>query len=339
MTNSSNFDSLLSQMKEAVSTANDSRRLLNEPAPTVRSPLPGAGDNQSALIQELMSGVEQRYGIRPGTLVERKLGRILQDMPIATLRDWVRSLNNCSAEHSDWQSLVENLTVHETYFCRDAELLAMVQNDILPTLIAQRARTQQLRVWSAACSSGEEAYDLAYLCLQGLVKAGKARQTLDQSIVAAPGWMVWVLGTDVSNQALRTAREAIYGDLGMGSFRNLPAAWKAMFETVQLPPDNALAGVQYLKVRNWIGELVRFERFNLINSRPPVQGVDLVFCRNVLIYFEDEVKQAVQRMLAKAIAPGGVLIMGASVQLFAREYFEQRNGPGGPWYLRNEVPA
>ncbi|MEY3572587.1 MAG: Chemotaxis protein methyltransferase Cher2, partial [Pseudomonadota bacterium] len=74
-------------------------------------------------------------------------------------------------------------------------------------------------------------------------------------------------------------------------------------------------------------------------SRPPVQGMDLVFCRNVLIYFEDPVKQAVQRMLAKSLSPGGVLVMGASVQMLVPEYFTQKNGTGGPWYVRNEVLA
>ncbi|NBV89505.1 MAG: hypothetical protein EBR88_08360, partial [Betaproteobacteria bacterium] len=239
----------------------------------------------------------------------------------------------------DWQSLVESLTVHETYFCRDPELMNMVSRDIIPDIIERRQTNQQLRVWSAASSSGEEVYDLSFMCLQGLLKVGKAKASPDRGVVPSPGWMIWVLGTDVSNQALRTAREGVYGDLGMGSFRNLPDQWKTMFEEVKMPPENAISGVRYLRVREFVREWVRFERFNLVNSRPPVQGMDLVFCRNVLIYFEDPVKQAVQRMLAKSLAPGGVLVMGASVQMLAPEYFTQKNGSGGPWYVRNEVLA
>lgn len=333
------FDNLINQMKDAVSTANDARKLIHEPIKPATRPAPPSGDEQLGLIHQLMLGVETRYGIKPGTLVERKLARILSEMPISVLRDWVQSLNACSAEHPDWQSLVESLTVHETYFCRDPELMNMVSRDIIPDIIERRQGHQQLRVWSAASSSGEEVYDLSFMCLQGLQRAGKAKASAERGIIPAPGWMIWVLGTDVSNQALRTAREGVYGDLGMGSFRNLPEQWKTMFEEVKLPPENSISGVRYLRVRDFVREWVRFERFNLVNSRPPVQGMDLVFCRNVLIYFEDPVKQSVQRMLAKSLSSGGVLVMGASVQMLVPEYFTQKNGSGGPWYVRNEVLA
>lgn len=312
------------------------------PLPTFTpvAPLRGMESQESpvllGLIKELMAGVETRFGIKPGTLVERKLVRILKDMPIATLKDWVLSMNSCSSDHSEWQSLVENLTVHETYFCRDPDLMAMLGDDILPQLIASRENHQQLQVWSAASSTGEEVYDLTFSCLRAMQKAGKARQH-EGKIVPERNWSLFVLGTDISNQALRTAREAMYGDLGMGSFRNLPDDWKAMFDDVKIPPSNAMSGVSYYKIREWIRHCVRFERFNLMNSRPPVTGIDLVFCRNVLIYFEDPIKRMVQQMLARAMSPGGVLVMGASVQMLAPEYFEARLGKGGPWYIRNEV--
>lgn len=339
-----NVNDAISQMRAAVSNVLAVQQ--STPRPTSSAPAPAAMPTASssgaespavlALISELMAGVETRFGIKPGTLVERKLVRILKDMPIMTLRDWVQSMNSCSSEHSEWQSLVENLTVHETYFCRDPDLMGMLTDDILPQLIASREKHQQLQVWSAASSTGEEVYDLAFSCLRGMQKAGKAR-LFEGKLVPERGWSLYVLGTDISNQALRTARDAIYGDLGMGSFRNLPAEWKTMFEDVKIAPANAVPGVNYFKIREWIRHCVRFERFNLMNSRPPVAGIDLVFCRNVLIYFEDPVKRAVQTMLARAMSPGGVLVLGASVQMLAPEYFESRLGKGGPWYIRNEV--
>ena len=346
MSHSDKVNHLLSQMRTAVDTA----RTLTAatPAPSFNAaampPLgletksSEAGESPAllSLISELMSGVENRFGIKPGTLVERKLVRIFKDMPISTLRDWVQSMNNCSPEHSEWQSLVENLTVHETYFCRDPDLMSMLSDEMLPHLLEQRKNQQQLQVWSAASSTGEEVYDLTYSCLRAMQKAGHARQHSGK-IVPEFGWGLFVLGTDISNQALRTAREAIYGDLGMGSFRNLPDDWKSMFEDVKIAPANAMPGVNYYKIREWVRHCCRFERFNLMNNRPPVMGMDLVFCRNVLIYFEDSVKRAVQQMLARAIAPGGVLVLGASVQMLAPEYFEARLGKGGPWYVRNET--
>jgi chemotaxis protein methyltransferase CheR len=123
----------------------------------------------------------------------------------------------------------------------------------------------------------------------------------------------------------------------MGSFRNLPDEWKAMFEDVKIAPANAMPGVKYFKIREWVRQCTRFERFNLMNNRPPVMGMDLVFCRNVLIYFEDPIKKAVQTMLARAMSPGGVMVLGASVQMLVPEYFESRLGKGGPWYVRNDT--
>lgn len=345
MTNKKNVDELISQMRTAVSNVRGVQSAVaasSNPLPTfspmvpLRSTEPQESPVLLGLIKELMAGVESRFGIKPGTLVERKLVRILKNMPIATLKDWVSGMNSYSSEHSEWQSLVENLTVHETYFCRDPDLMGMLATDILPQLIASRKNHQQLQVWSAASSTGEEVYDLTYSCLRAMQKAGKARQ-FEGKIVPERNWSLYVLGTDISNQALRTAREATYGDLGMGSFRNLPEDWKAMFEDVKIPPSNAMPGVSYFKIREWLRHCVRFERFNLMNSRPPVTGIDLVFCRNVLIYFEDPIKRTVQQMLARAMSPGGVLVMGASVQMLAPEYFEARLGRGGPWYIRNEV--
>lgn len=336
---------LISQLRTAGDTARSvaSSAPLSSMSPPPIAPLSletraqeGESPALLALISELMQGVETRFGIKPGTLVERKLVRIFKEMPISMLRDWVQSMNSCSSEHSEWQSLVENLTVHETYFCRDPDLMNMLGDEILPHLLALRKTKQQLQVWSAASSTGEEVYDLTFSCLRALQKAGYARMHTGK-IVPEFGWGLFVLGTDISNQALRTAREAIYGDFGMGSFRNLPAEWKIMFEDVKIPPAKAMPGVNYLRIHNWLKQFCRFERFNLMNTRPPVTGMDLVFCRNVLIYFEDPIKKAVQQMLARAISPGGVLVLGASVQMLVPEYFESRLGKGGPWYVRNEV--
>lgn len=342
-----NVDDLIAQMRTAVQNAKGSTAALNAgmasgmgaaaSAPPVSAHARSETAMQLELVNQLMLGVETRFGIKPGTLVERKLVRILKEMPISVLRDWVNSMSTCSSEHPEWQSLVENLTVHETYFCRDPDLMDMLGKDILPNLIASREKNRQLQVWSGASSTGEEVYDLAYMCLRGLQKAGKARQQTDGRVVPEGGWSLSVMGSDVSNQALRTAREGVYGELGMGSFRNLPDHWRAMFDDVSMAPTNAMPGVRYHKVRDWVKNCVRFERFNLMNSRPPVQNMDLVFCRNVLIYFEDSVKRTVQTMLARSMSTGGVLVMGASVQMLVPDYFEQRLGNGGPWYVRNGV--
>jgi chemotaxis protein methyltransferase CheR len=346
VTQDKKVNDLISQMRTAVGTARSATAAASAPTASVLTPKPMSAFSKPEettqsralllLINELMAGVETRFGIKPGTLVERKLVRIFKDMPMATLKDWVESMNNCSTEHSEWQSLVENLTVHETYFCRDPDLMSMLGDEIMPHLLNLRKTQKQVQIWSAASSTGEEVYDLTFSALRAMQKAGYAR-LFEGKLVPEAGWGVFSFGTDISNQALRTAKAAVYGDLGMGSFRNLPDEWKSMFEDVKIAPANAMPGVNYFKIREWVRQCTRFERFNLMNNRPPVMGMDLVFCRNVLIYFEDPIKKAVQTMLARAMSSGGVLVLGASVQMLVPEYFESRLGKGGPWYVRNDT--
>jgi chemotaxis protein methyltransferase CheR len=247
VTQDKKVNDLISQMRTAVDSARAATSAA--PAPTFsKQPTPAmpalaktTEANQSRalllLINELMSGVETRFGIKPGTLVERKLVRIFKDMPMETLRDWVESMNNCSPDHSEWQSLVENLTVHETYFCRDPDLMSMLGDEIMPHLLNLRKVQKQVQIWSAASSTGEEVYDLTFSALRAMQKAGYAR-LFEGKLVPEAGWSVFSFGTDISNQALRTAKAAIYGDLGMGSFRNLPEEWKSMFEDVKIAPAN-----------------------------------------------------------------------------------------------------
>ena len=98
------------------------------------------------------------------------------------------------------------------------------------------------------------------------------------------------------------------------------------------------ANAGQIRVKPELARMIEFRSFNLMNTSWASLGdpFDLVFCRNVLIYFEDPIKKMVQHMLARAIAPGGVLVLGASVQMLAPEYFDSRPGRGGPWYVRNE---
>lgn len=289
----------------------------------------------SALLHQLMEGVEERFGIKPGGLVERKLERVMAAVPLAALESWVATLLALGADHPEWQSLVECLTVHETYFYREPELLDMVRNDVLPHLLKARERERQLKIWSAACSTGEEAYDLAFMAIRSLAENGKA-QWSDFGPRPVDGWTMSVFGSDISNQVLRTAREGTYSNIAMGSIRSMPASWMDMLEPVAQPADKSGSGERFFGVRSWLQSYVRFARFNLLAELPPVDRMDLVFCRNVLIYFEDDAKRQVQTMLARSLAPGGVLVLGSAVRLLVPEYFESRFGPGGAWYIRND---
>lgn len=344
MTTDNQVNDLLLQMRMAVATAREATEvetlsILGSPRTKALingTPLENTGQScaLNSLINELMADVETRFGIKPGSLVERKLIRIFNEMTVSALHDWIKGMKNCSSDHAEWQSLVEKLTVQETYFCRDPDLMQMLSDEILPHLISSRKIQKKLSVWSAASSTGEEVYDLSFCALRAIQNAGLAR-IFNGKFLSESGWHVFVLGTDISTQALRTAKAAIYSDLGMGSFRNMPAKWKSMFEDHQAAPTTAKPLANYLKIREWIRQRTQFERFNLMNTQPPVLGIDLIFCRNVLIYFGDPAKKKVQTMLARALSPGGALVLGASVQMLVPDYFESRLGKGGPWYVRN----
>ncbi len=311
---------------------------LNIPTPRGAGFASADGKGASVLLHQLMEGVESRFGIKPGGLVERKLDRVMGAVPLAELENWVVYMNGLAADHPEWQSLVESLTVHETYFYREPELMRMVHEEVFPHLLVRRDRERQLKIWSAACSTGEEAYDLAYMALRMMAERGKAYWS-EFGPRLMDGWSLSVLGTDISNQVLRTARSGVYSNIAMGSIRNMPPAWMDMLESVEQPLDRVDTGERYFGIRNWLKSHVSFSRFNLIANLPPVEGQDLVFCRNVLIYFEDSVKRQVQTMLARAIAPGGTLVLGSAVRLLVPEYFEPRFGPGGAWYVRNDTRA
>ncbi len=271
-----------------------------------------------ALARRLLDDVRRKAGIRHDRPLERKLTRILAAMPLAVLESWVEQIEAAAPDSPDWLSLIENLTIHETYFFRDQPHHEHLRRHVLPRLIADRRDARALRLWSAGCASGEEAYGLAILALEALADAGAARRT-DEGIVTE--WTLDVLGTDLSRIAVRQARNACYGDEGMGAFRDLPAAYADWFVPLAGEAES------WRRVRNDARRIVRFERHNLMDSAPPDSGFDLVSCRNVMIYFDDDSRDRALRQLIGAVAPdGGWLTLGATDRLPEGAPFERHRG-------------
>lgn len=191
------------------------------------------------------------------------------------------------------QVLAECLTVGETYFFRDAGLFECLATQVLEPLVAARRHTsRQLRLWSAGCSSGEEAYTLAMLLAQML-----------------PDWREWnisILATDVSSAALQKGRNASYGPWSMrGGF---PARYLPFLHD---GPDGRK------HVDPALRRMVRFGRLNLASDPYPcaetgTSAMDLVLCRNVLIYFEPARVRAVLARLGAALAQDGWLLTGSA---------------------------
>lgn len=195
---------------------------------------------------------------------------------------------------SEWEPLISYLTNNESYFFRDKGQMALLRERILPELIARNEEQRSLRLWSAGCSTGEEAYSLAMLVDDLLPQR---RSSSD------PRWKIVILGTDIDAAALRHARRGLYGSW---SFRTMePALQQRCFERRE-------GGWQVAEAAR---SLVTFGRCNLVSDSFPsavqdTRDMDLILCRNVFIYFAPEAVSAVLPKFARTLREGGYLMTG-----------------------------
>lgn len=186
------------------------------------------------------------------------------------------------------KALALALTIGETYFLRDPKSYRAFQQHLLPKLVAAKGSDKTLRIWSAGCSSGEEPYSIAIM--------------LTRALADLADWKVTLLGTDINPQALERARCGTYSKW---SFRNAPG-W--LMDYFTQPPDGGY------RIEPHIREMVRFAHLNLVDPGEKAwslaQGMDFIFCRNVMLYFHPEqIRETVARLHA-ALNDGGWLFLG-----------------------------
>jgi chemotaxis protein methyltransferase CheR len=231
--------------------------------------------------------VRQRSSIdlKPGKeyLVESRLAPIARSLG-ADLGGLVSRLRH--GDEPLRESVVDALTTNETSFFRDARPFDTFVEHLLPEVVTD-ARGHQVTIWSAACSSGQEAYSLAMLLLEW-----KA---------AHPGWTARIIGTDISPTMVERARAATYSQIEVNRGMRAPYLVK-YFDQV---------GREWV-VRQPVRELCRFERGNLALPAMNVPTCDIVFLRNVLIYFDVETKRTVLSNVRKVLRPGGFLVLGGA---------------------------
>lgn len=197
--------------------------------------------------------------------------------------------------------IVDALTTNETSWFRDGGPFEALRRQILPDLVRTRATERRLRIWSAACSSGQEAYSVAMICRE----------------IVPPGWTVEILGTDISRDILDRARAGRYSQLEVN--RGLPAPLLVQWMR--------RAGTEW-EVLPELRSMVRWDRLNLARPFPPLGRFDVVLLRNVLIYFDPPTKTAVLDRTRAVLRPDGYLLMGGA---------ETTIGLPGSW--RREVAA
>jgi chemotaxis protein methyltransferase CheR len=302
------------------------------PSPTVAAAArPVAADRRQVVMRQLARDIERVSGIEITGTTEAKLGRVLSSVDLAELDGWVNRLHRLPGDDGEWLSLIEALTVHETFFHRDRSQLELL-GLILPEIIARAARDgrRSLRLWSAGCASGEEAYTLAILALQALRDAGFADQATDGGIICRPPWQLDVLGSDISRLVLAQAKAAVYLTEGLSAFRELPRQLQRCFPV--LPKTGEAGETERRGVLPTVRRHVRFRQFNLLASAPPDIGFDVVLCRNVLIYLTAPARIAVQATVKRALRPGGYLLLGPTDSLAEPAAYEPRWGAGAVAY-------
>jgi chemotaxis protein methyltransferase CheR len=237
-------------------------------------------------------------------LIETKVMPILKREGLATLAEAVSVLERGGSKRLA-QDVVEAMTVNETYFFRDKLPFDMFRDVMLPYFAEARRGSKQLRIWSAACSSGQEAYSLAML--------------LAEAAYRFHDWKVEITGTDLSEPVLAKARAGLYANFEVQ--RGLP---KAMLER----HFSMTRGLWQLSEN--IRRMVTFRQFNLLDDYGALGRFDIIFCRNVLIYFDAPRKADIIGRLGRASADDGYLVLGAAESIIGagREYAADMGNPG-----------
>lgn len=289
-------------------------------------------DRRGELILRLLGGVEMRVGIEVSQVTAEKLVQALAATEIGELETWISRLETLPAHDPEWLSLIEDLTVHETYVMRDPAQLEFFAAQ-LPGLIAEAAAAKSylLRFWSVGCATGEEAYTIAALSFDAMVAAGHAIET-DTGARLLPPWRIDVVGSDISRRVLSQARAGIYATGPLSSFRTESAVLLRHF------PPVPMAGAGRLVPRMASSDLkaaVRFAHFNIMDDAPPNPLFDAVLCRNVLIYFSARARVQAQENLRRAVRPGGYLVLGPTDTLIDAKLFQPLWGTDALIYRRS----
>jgi chemotaxis protein methyltransferase CheR len=217
-------------------------------------------------------------------LLESRLLPIVKQEKLTTLND-LCNLLRATAPIGLRSRVVESMTTNETLFFRDLPVFEALQQHILPKLVESRRDSKRISIWSAAASSGQEAYSIAML-LQ------------DMNL---EGWRIQILGTDLNQQILDKAAAGRYLQIEVN--RGLPAKYLIKHFT--------RAGLDW-QISNKLRSMVTFQQFDLRNQMRTHGPFDLVFCRNVLIYFDVDTKRKILASLRQAMASKALLALGAA---------------------------
>lgn len=252
-----------------------------------------AGDIKQDEYDSFRLFLEQSAGITLGDnkqyLVNSRLNRLMAEKGINSLGELVDKLKG-GKEPGLRETIIDAMTTNETLWFRDTSPFNVMKQEIFPAL---GSLNRNIRIWSSACSSGQEPYSLSML-VDELKKESPASLKTEVEITA----------TDISPTVLKAAKEAKYDGLSMA--RGMSDERKSRFFT-QVD--------KLWEVKPEIRKRVSFRELNLLDSYTALGKFDVIFCRNVLIYFSSDLKRDIISRMSKQLNPGGLLILGSSESL------------------------
>ena len=217
-------------------------------------------------------------------LLEARLGPMLVREKLASYDELVSRLQGPNAAPLR-QRVVESLTTHETSFFRDLHPFEIFRKNVVPQLLLQQASSKRLNIWCGAASTGQEPYSIAFIVKECGLQLG--------------GWTVQMLATDLSVDILNRARTGAFTQLEVNRGLPVPLLVK-FFEKV---------GLEW-RVKEDVRRMIDFRQLNLVEAWPTMPTMDVVFLRNVLIYFDVPTKKRIFEKLSQVIRPGGYLFLG-----------------------------
>ena len=252
-----------------------------------------------AVLTDLLHAVNEYLSARVGLFfgdkrfsdLERDLHISAAELEYSDTRVCIEDLLSNRMNKQQLQTLVRNLTIGETYFFRDPAVFVSLEEKLIPTLLRKKGK-RQLKIWSAGCSTGEEPYSIAISLLRSL-------RNLDS-------YDVTLLATDINTRSITKAKQATYSSW---SFRTTPDEFLTSYF------DETSDG--FFPIKAHLKDLVKFGYLNLAEDHYPsgtsnTKDVDIIFCRNVLIYFTQQKSKEIVDKLSACLNPGGILVTSAN---------------------------
>lgn len=219
-------------------------------------------------------------------LLESRLAPVARRHGHASIDAMYQAIRNGQGRAIE-RDIIEAMTTNESFFFRDAATFDTFRKVVLPALVAARAARKTLRVWFAACSSGQEPYSVAMI--------------FEEERARLAGWTIEMIATDISNEMIERSRDGLYSHFE--AQRGLPIQMLAKYFDKE---------DQGWRVKSALRDRIKFRPFNLLESHVSLGNFDVIFCRNVLIYFDLATKRDVLDRMSRQMARDGVLFLGGA---------------------------